>query len=216
MQRRKTELLALHGGGVGKLHLRVSLDHFTQARHEDERGPGTFRPTLEGLQWLARNGFDVSVAGRGMWGEDEAAERAGFAKLFAEHGIPLDARDPADLVLFPEMDSDADVPEIGAADWERIGKAPGELMCAASRMVIKRKGSAHPAVVACTLIPYDPQFELGRSLREAARDVPLNHPHCAQFCVFGGGSCSAVGSGAQAAANATSPWRGGLAREARR
>ena len=64
-------------------------------------------------------------------------------------------------------------------------------MCTSSRMVIKRKGSAHPAVVACTLLPYDPQFELGRTLREAAREVPLNHPHCAQFCVFGGGSCSA-------------------------
>jgi len=46
-------------------------------------------------------------------------------------------------------------------------------------------------VVACTLIPYDPQFELGRTLREAARAVPLNHPHCAQFCVFGDASCSA-------------------------
>ena len=191
MQRRKAELLALKANSGDKLQFRVSLDHFTSARHEDERGPGSFRPTLEGLQWLARNGFNVSVAGRTMWGEDEAAERAGFARLFAEHGIPLDATSPADLTLFPEMDSDADAPEVRASDWGPSGNAPDGLMCASSRMVIKRKGSAHPTVAACTLIPYDPQFELGRTLREAARDVPLNHPHCAQFCVFGGASCSA-------------------------
>ena len=188
LQRRTAELLELRASCGAKLQFRVSLDHFTQARHEDERGPGSFRPTLQGLQWLARNGFNVTVAGRTMWGEDQDAEREGFAKLFAEHGIALDARNPADLTLFPEMDSHADAPEISAA--ELLGKTPGRLMCASSRMVIKRKGSAHPAVVACTLIPYDPQFELGRTLREAARAVPLNHPHCAQFCVFGGGSCS--------------------------
>ncbi len=191
MQRRKAELLALGASCGARLQFRVSLDHFTQARHEDERGPGSFRPTLEGLQWLARNGFNVTVAGRTMWGEDADAEREGFAQLFAGHGIKLDARNPGDLLLFPEMDSHADAPEISAADWELLGATPGRPMCTSSRMVIKRKGSAHPAVVACTLLPYDPQFELGRTLREAAREVPLNHPHCAQFCVFGGGSCSA-------------------------
>lgn len=30
---------------------------------------------------------------------------------------------------------------------------------------------------------------LGDSLAEAERSVPLNHPHCAKFCVLGGGSC---------------------------
>jgi pyruvate-formate lyase-activating enzyme/predicted phosphodiesterase len=191
MQRRKAELLALNARWRNSLHFRVSLDHFTAARHEDERGPGSFRPTLEGLAWLARNGFRISVAGRTMWGEDEQIERAGFARLFAEHRIALDAFDPAELLLFPEMDGDADVPEIGEADWPQLGRAAQELMCASSRMVIKRKDSAHPVVVACTLVPYDRQFELGRTLREAAREVRLNHPHCSQFCVFGGGSCSA-------------------------
>jgi hypothetical protein len=66
------------------------------------------------------------------------------------------------------------------------------MMCASSRMVIKRKRAPHPTVVSCTLLPYDPQFELGRSLREASGAVPLNHPHCARFCVLGGGSCSAA------------------------
>jgi hypothetical protein len=57
-------------------------------------------------------------------------------------------------------------------------------------MVVKRKGQARPAVVACTLLPYDPQFELGHTLAEALGTVHLNHPHCARFCVLGGAACS--------------------------
>jgi hypothetical protein len=66
-------------------------------------------------------------------------------------------------------------------------------MCATSRMVVKRRGATRPAVVACTLIPYDAQFELGHRLADAAGRVKLNHPHCAKFCVLGGSSCSAGG-----------------------
>ena len=58
-------------------------------------------------------------------------------------------------------------------------------------MVVKRKGADRPAVLACTLLAYDEQFELGETLQEAERDVALNHPHCAKFCVLGGASCSA-------------------------
>jgi hypothetical protein len=54
----------------------------------------------------------------------------------------------------------------------------------------KRKGAAVPAVLACTLLAYDPQFELGRTLAEASRPVALNHPYCASFCVLGGAACS--------------------------
>jgi hypothetical protein len=35
-----------------------------------------------------------------------------YERLFAEHSIPIDARDASALVLFPEMDSMTDVPEI--------------------------------------------------------------------------------------------------------
>jgi hypothetical protein len=96
------------------------------------------------------------------------------------------------LVLFPEMDATKDVPEITTRCWDILGVSPDAMMCASSRMVIKRKGASHPAVVSCTLLPYDPQYELGRTLREASGTVPLNHPHCARFCVLGGGSCTAA------------------------
>jgi uncharacterized Fe-S cluster-containing radical SAM superfamily protein len=191
MQRSKAKLLDLNARLGDKLTIRVSLDHFTPERHEDERGPGTFRPTLEGLIWLARSGFKVAVAGRTMWHDEENAERAGYRRLFDEHNIPVDANDRAALVLFPEMDARADVPEISDGCWQSLGKSPDAVMCASSRMVIKRKGSQRPAVLACTLVPYDEQFELGHSLKDAAKPVRLNHPNCAKFCVLGGASCSA-------------------------
>jgi hypothetical protein len=112
MARLKRQLLDLNQRFGARLTIRVSLDHHTPERHEEERGPRTWQPTLDGLIWLSRNGFDLSVAARTLWGESEEAERAGFARLFAAHGIPVDASDPSRLVLFPEMDPAAVVPEI--------------------------------------------------------------------------------------------------------
>ena len=133
----------------------------------------------------------MAVAGRMIRAESEDAARAGFAALFARHGFKIDAWNPGETVLFPEMDETADVPEITTACWDILGKKPGDVMCASSRMVVKRKGAERPAVVACTLLPYDERFEMGETLANAAADVPLNHPHCAKFCVLGGGACSA-------------------------
>jgi predicted phosphodiesterase/uncharacterized Fe-S cluster-containing radical SAM superfamily protein len=190
MQLVKAPLLDLLHRFGERLTLRVSLDHFTAERHEEERGPGAWAPTLAGLLWLARNGLRVAVAGRTQWGEAEAAERAGYQRLFAAHDIPIDAADPAQLVLFPEMDAREDVPEITERCWGILDKSPADVMCAASRMVVKRNGAAQPTVVACTLIPYEAAFDLGPTLAGALGAVKLNHPHCAKFCVLGGASCS--------------------------
>jgi len=172
------------------LVVRVSIDHYTQALHEIERGKNSWRPAVAGLEWLGRNGFAPRVAGRTFWGEPEAALRRGYARFFAEHGIALDANDREQLVLFPEMDATLDVPEITTACWGILHVDPATLMCASSRMVVKRKGEANAVVMPCTLIPYDDRFVMGESLAAAAEDVMLNHPHCARFCVLGGGSCS--------------------------
>jgi uncharacterized Fe-S cluster-containing radical SAM superfamily protein len=190
MQRLAVPLAALNQGFGKALTIRVSLDHYTRERHEAERGRLSWKRTLKGLRFLASNGFDLAVAGRANTGESDTALRAGYAALFRQLGIVLDADDPARLVLFPEMDARVDVPEITEACWGILHKSPSEVMCASSRMVVKRKGAARPAVVACTLLPYAPEFELGATLAEAAGTVMLNHPHCAKFCVLGGASCS--------------------------
>ena len=190
MMNRAGPLLDLKRRFGNRLVLRVSVDHYSQALHETERGAGTWRPMLDGLKWLAANGFTVHVAGRTRWGEGAEKLRAGYARLFADHVIPIDADDPVRLVLFPEMDAALDVPEITETCWDILGVSPDAMMCATSRMVIKRKDTPHPVVMPCTLLPYGEGFEMGPSLGDAGGRVALNHPHCARFCVLGGGSCS--------------------------
>ena len=189
MMKQADALLALHERHGDRLAIRVSLDHYDPAVHEEERGRKSWAPAMQGLQWLTASGFRVDVAGRMFSGEPEAAVRDGFARLFADNDIAVDAHDPQALTVFPEMDESLDVPEISTACWGKLGVAPQSVMCASSRMVVRRKGAARAAVVACTLLPYDPRFELGHSLREAQTAVSLNHPHCARFCVLGGASC---------------------------
>jgi len=190
LRKLRPQLLALRERHGERLRIRVSLDHYAQEVHEAERGRRSWAPTIDGLLWLARNGFVIDVAGRRFSGEPEADLRAGFARLFAELDLPIDAADPVRLMLFPEMDAQRDVPEITTACWGILHKSPDDVMCASARMVVKRKDAATPAVLACTLLAYDPAFELGRTLADAARAVPLNHPFCASFCVLGGAACS--------------------------
>jgi hypothetical protein len=192
-------LSALGASSGDRLVLRVSLDHHTRELHDIERGEGSFAKTVEGIDWLAREGFALALAGRTCWGENEADARKGYAALIACRGWGVDAYDRTSLVLFPEMDLNADVPEITEDCWGILHKSPSDVMCASSRMVVKRKGAARPVVLPCTLLPYDSAFEMGATLADAANAdggmfeqgaVKLCHPHCAKFCVLGGGSCS--------------------------
>jgi hypothetical protein len=201
MQRPQTKdaLLELRATYGDALTLRVSVDHFSERLHDGERGAGSFARTLEGLDWLSAHGFALDVVGRARFGEDEASLRDGYAGLFRARGYAIDAADPAQLVLFPEMDETAAVPEITTACWGILDVSPDAMMCASSRMIVRRKGAATATVRPCTLLAYDPSFEMGATLAAAAvadggnfarGAVKLNHPHCAKFCVLGGGSCS--------------------------
>lgn len=193
MMRQKMQdgLKALNVAYPGKLTLRISVDHYDADLHDAERGAGAFDKTLNGMIWLRDHGFRMAVAGRSIMAHSEAESRAGYAVFFEQHGFDINAQDPAMTVLFPEMDETVDVPEITTSCWGILNKSPDAMMCASSRMVVKRKGAEVPTVLACTLLPYDSAFELGATLAEAERSVTLNHPHCSKFCVLGGASCSA-------------------------
>ncbi len=190
MTKHADALLALREIFGNRLVLRVSVDHHRRELHEEERGRHTWLPTLRGLKWLSNSGFALNVAGRLRWGDAEASMREGFAALFASEGIALNANDPVELVLFPEMDLGASVPEITTECWGILHKRPEDVMCASSRMVVKHKDAERPTVVSCTLLPYDQAFDLGPRLAHALSPIKLNHPHCAKFCVLGGGRCS--------------------------
>lgn len=190
LRRLRPELLVLRERYGNRLTIRVSLDHHDPLVHEQERGRRSWTPALDGLVWLAQNGFKLDVAGRRFTGETEDSLRTGFAALFAEHGIPVDAHDPVRLMLFPEMEPERDVPEITTACRSILHKTPDDVMCSGARMVVKRKDAPAPVVLACTLLAYDPRFEMGTTLAEASAPVSLNHSFCASFCVLGGASCS--------------------------
>ena len=162
MRRFEEALAAIPAGERRRLAFRVSLDHFTPAVHEAERGPGTWDKALDGLKWLSASGFRVAVAGRRLEAEPEAEARLRYARLFEAIGVA-----PEHLVLFPAMDAEADVPEISEACWSILGVSPASPMCASSRMVVKAKGAERPHVVACTLLPYDPRFPPEAAVRQS-------------------------------------------------
>lgn len=190
----KVGLLQLQKQYGAQLTIRVSVDHYRQDLHEEERGAHSWKPMLFGLSWLGKHGFNIHVAGRRRWGDDEEDLRDGFTALFDAQNLGIDAGSEKQVLLFPEMNQEVAVPEITSNCWDKLAVNPDDLMCASSRMVIKRKGDTAPVVVACTLLPYDEQFVLGTTLAEASTTVQLNHHHCANFCVLGGGSCTAADS----------------------
>lgn len=189
MMRHKEQMQQLRAAHGGLLRFRVSLDDHRAEIHDAERGVGSFAKAMEGLRFLSREGFQIEIAGRRLGAEPETVARAGYRELFRREEIAVDCNDPVELVIFPEMVADANPPEITEACWGILHKSPDDVMCATSRMVVKRRGAEAPTVVACTLIPYDERFELGRTLTQADVSVPLNHRYCATFCVLGGAAC---------------------------
>lgn len=195
----KKHLLELNKSYRNQLTIRVSLDHYAQERHEEERGQRTWDVALAGLDWLSENNFRLTIGGRTCWGETEDVARQGYAGLIADHRWPINADDVSQLVLFPEMGSEPrNVPEITTACWDILKTDPGAMMCATSRMIVKRKGAKSPTVLPCTLLPYDERFDMGATLQASQsanggmfKDgaVKLCHSNCATFCVLGGGSC---------------------------
>ena len=192
MMQRREQLKTLQRRYGRSLRLRVSLDDHRAEVHDAERGEGSFDKAMEGLRFLSREGFRIEIAGRRLGAAPEALARAGYRALFQREGVAVDSDDPVQLVIFPEMSADANPPEITEACWGILGKSPDDVMCATARMVVRRKGADAPTVLACTLIPYDQQFDLGPTLSAANVPVPMNHRNCATFCVLGGASCGAT------------------------
>ena len=190
MMRLDKKLLEIKEKYADQLTIRVSIDHYTKELHEEERGPRSWDVMLKGLKWLSEHHFNLHAAGRYFTDEGEGSFREGYAALFEEQDIAINAHDHSELILFPEMDEEQDVPEITTACWQILSVSPDAMMCASSRMIVKKKDKGYPTVISCTLLPYAEDFDLGRTLKESDKSVYLNHPHCAKFCVLGGASCS--------------------------
>jgi sulfatase maturation enzyme AslB (radical SAM superfamily) len=187
MLNKKEELLKLRHPN---LTIRVSIDHYNKTKHEEIRGKGTYEVMMKGLNWLSQNNFNFALATRLLWGEGENNLRQNFQEFINTYQLNLDAYSQEQLVTFAEMDEKIDTPEITTDCWGILNKDPNDIMCSWSRMVVKKKGSKKPSVIACTLLPYEEEFDLGESLTNSLQKIYLNHKHCSKFCVLGGSSCS--------------------------
>jgi molybdenum cofactor biosynthesis enzyme MoaA len=172
------------------LTLRVSIDHYQKEKHEEIRGKNTYDVMLHGLKWLNENNFNYTLATRLLWDEKEEDLRKNFGTFIKNNNLRLDTNSPKQLVTFAEMDEKIDTPEITTSCWDILKKDPNDIMCSWSRMVVRKKNSKSPSVIACTLLPYADEFDLGETLTNSLQKIYLNHKHCSKFCVLGGSSCS--------------------------
>ena len=187
MLNRTKELIKLNHSN---LTIRVSIDHYEKEKHEEIRGKNTFDVMLQGLKWLNENNFNYTLATRLLWNEKEEDLRKNFGTFIKNNNLRLDTNSPKELVTFAEMDEKIDTPEITTSCWDILNKDPNDIMCSWSRMVVRKKNSKNPSVIACTLLPYADEFDLGDTLTNSLQKIYLNHKHCSKFCVLGGSSCS--------------------------
>jgi molybdenum cofactor biosynthesis enzyme MoaA len=187
MLNRTKELIKLNHSN---LTIRVSIDHYEKEKHEEIRGKNTYDVMLQGFKWLNENNFNYTLATRLLWNEKEEDLRKNFGTFIKNNNLRLDTNSPKELVTFAEMDEKIDTPEITTSCWDILNKDPNDVMCSWSRMVVRKKNSKNPSVIACTLLPYADEFDLGETLTNSLQKIYLNHKHCSKFCVLGGSSCS--------------------------
>lgn len=171
------------------LHFRVSLDHFDEAQHDAERGRGMFKLALEGMQYLYRMGFTVSIAHQAITDCDAAVVASRFQAVLAAHGLPGDLH----RVEFPEFHppvSQVDVPAITpyCMTTYQTEQTRQRFMCAFSRMIVKQAGRMR--IYACTLVDDDLDYVLADTLTDSlAIPISLKHHRC-YSCFRYGASCS--------------------------
>lgn len=172
------------------LTIRVSIDHYEKSKHEEIRGKNTYDIMMKGLKWLDENDFNYALATRLLWNETEEELRKNFGIFVKNNHLKLNTNSKQELVTFAEMDESVDTPEITTSCWDILKKDPKDIMCSSSRMIVRKKDLKKPSVIACTLLPYDEEFDLGQTLTNSLQKIYLNHKHCSKFCVLGGSSCS--------------------------
>ncbi|WP_052384134.1 radical SAM protein [Litchfieldella xinjiangensis] len=187
--RRTHQLLPLKDNPY-PIRFRVSLDYPDAARHDIDRGEGSFAKALEGIRWLHDNGFDVSIARQMTTDEDSAQVEADFREIFRREGISDDLA----FTAFPDFGTPGEEdgsPEITEGCMEKYptDESRAHFMCSYSRMLVKQNGQVR--VYACTLVDDDPDYGASGSLRESLDTrVMLRHHRCFS-CYRFGASCSA-------------------------
>jgi len=171
------------------LNFRVSIDSHIADEHDEFRGKGNFKLSLNVLSYLNKAGFGVSVARISKPEEDTEVVNAAYAEIFDEAGLPKDTH----LVVFPDFhnpNASPDVPHIteNCMTTYTTEETRNAMMCGFSKMIVKKNGRA--GVYACTLVDDDDDYDLGDSLKESLDfRIMLKHHRCFS-CFANGASCS--------------------------
>ncbi|MBR71557.1 MAG: radical SAM protein [Rhodospirillaceae bacterium] len=190
MMKKYKDLLLLQDTYGDLIKLRISIDHYKEKYFAEERGKNSWNSMCLGLNWLNDHGFNFTIAARKLWNEPEEKIRDGFQDFFNSLKLRLDPYNNEHLVIFPEMPIEGTTQKITKNCLDILDISIDKIMCARSRMIVKKRESQETVVMPCTLIPYEKNFELGSTLTKANKDITLNHPNCSSFCILGGGSCN--------------------------
>ena len=189
-----------------RVTIRVSLDHYTQKKHElRRRSPGqenlpVWEPAIRGLQWLCEmsqyKDFIVGITGQPWSGETYRSLMDGYEALAVSLYLSIDSQD---IILFPALIENHDMNEssdflqegITQACMDTYKKTLGDFMCSRGGMLVKEGDIV--SLTPCTLIPYNHAYRITGSPEsifalEKVTSISLNHKNC-MWCLSGG-SCS--------------------------
>ena len=160
------------------ISFRISIDWPDERKHDEGRGQGNFRKSLQAIAELQKLGFSVSLARQMETGEDSSTVDAAFQRLVQEAGHQGDIR----IVAFPDFSTPGTQPEVptvteACMTTYQTEETRQQFMCAFSKMVIKKNGRMR--VYACTLVDDDERYDQGSNLRAAMeKRTMLAHHRC--------------------------------------
>ena len=191
--RHREALEGLHARWPGRLTFRVSLDHYDPEAHEEVRGEGNFRRTIENTRRLLEVGFKVIVTSTPIVYEenpitqDEAV--AEYRKLFEGHDVEIKVL-PSTLAMGAELTR-----RRGAAPPGVPQRAGDGGHAAGGLPVLERPVRPRRSAGTCGSIRARSSTTIRTSTwearsRESFAPVPLAHHACYTFCFHGRGSCT--------------------------
>lgn len=165
------------------LSFRVSIDHPDETQHDAERGWGNFKRALEGLKLLHQAGFGISLARHSKPNENSKEIDARYRVLLEKNALPA-----VRVIPLPELGrpgAEMQGIPLTADELESCSNArKHRLMCATSRMILKRDNRLR--TYACALTDDDPRFDLGTSLAASlTAPIELAHARCKQCIRYG-------------------------------
>lgn len=175
-------LAVIRDGSPYSLELRISIDHFDEAKNDAIRGEGSYRRAMKGARRLAEAGFLPIVTAMRTWEiEEDLAVLDRLGEALREAGVPRPR-----IKFLPTIRLGAERGRTGGYgrnDFVTEAMMEGfpreQLICSHSRIVTDR------GVHVCPILIEAPDSLLGPTLAEASRGFTLRHPACSTCYLFG-------------------------------